>query len=115
MSKRVSVVLPDNLGEVLEQMATAERRSHSQMGAILIEEAIASRHEKQFPTLVSPEPLPAPTFEPEPLPHMELPTPPTLTSQVQPEAVQSEPQQTKAPEMSKKRQPRRRRLQTEEA
>jgi hypothetical protein len=105
MSKRVSVVLPDNLGEVLEQMATAERRSHSQMGAILIEEAIASRQGKQFPALVRVQAIPAPTFEPEPLPqpepHLEPPTP---TSQVQPEAVQSEPQ----PEVSKKRQPRRR-------
>ncbi len=71
MSKRVSVVLPDNLGAVLEQMATAQRRSHSQMGALLIEEAIASKQGKQFPTLVSPEPLPAPTFEPEPKPQLE--------------------------------------------
>lgn len=43
MSKRVSVVLPDDLGEILEEMAKEERRSHSQMGAILIEEAIAAR------------------------------------------------------------------------
>jgi hypothetical protein len=121
MSKRVSVVLPDDLGTVLEEMAATERRSHSQMGAILIEEAIASRQGKQFPTLVSPEPLPAPTFEPEPLPrskpetqeqhppapelHLEPPTPPSL---VQPEAVQSETQPPKTPEVSKTRQPRHR-------
>jgi predicted transcriptional regulator len=43
MSKRVSVVLPDDVGEILEEMAKEERRSHSQMGAILIEEAIAAR------------------------------------------------------------------------
>jgi hypothetical protein len=110
MSKRVSVVLPDSLGEALEQMATAERRSHSQMGAILIEEAIASRQGKQFPALVSPKPLPAPTFEPEP--HLEPPTPPTPTSQ--PEAVQSEPQPANTPEVSERRRPRRRRFQTEE-
>ncbi len=41
MSKRVSVVLPEDVGEILEGMAKEERRSHSQMGAILIEEAIA--------------------------------------------------------------------------
>jgi hypothetical protein len=43
MSKRVSVVLPDDIGEIFEEMAREERRSHSQMGAILIEEAIATR------------------------------------------------------------------------
>ena len=47
MSKRVSVVLPDDVGEILEEMAKEERRSHSQMGAILIEEAIAARQAKQ--------------------------------------------------------------------
>ena len=46
MSKRISVVLPDDVGEVLEQMAKDERRSHSQMGAILIEEAVAARQSK---------------------------------------------------------------------
>ncbi len=47
MSKRVSVVLPDDVGEILEDMAKEERRSHSQMGAILIEEAIAARIAQQ--------------------------------------------------------------------
>lgn len=47
MSKRVSVVLPDDVGEILEQMAKDERRSHSQMGAILIEEAIRARQMQQ--------------------------------------------------------------------
>lgn len=102
MSKRVSVVLPDNLGELLEQMATAERRSHSQMGAILIEEALASRQGKQFPTLVSPEPLPAPTLVPEPKPQPEPetqeqnpPAPEPPTAQSEPESVQPELQPTR--------------------
>ncbi len=47
MSKRVSVVLPDDIGEILEEMAREERRSHSQMGAILIEEAIKARQVQQ--------------------------------------------------------------------
>lgn len=47
MSKRVSVVLPNDVGEILEEMAKEERRSHSQMGAILIEEAIAARNAQQ--------------------------------------------------------------------
>ena len=50
MSKRVSVVLPDDVGEILEEMAKEERRSHSQMGAILIEEAIAARKAQDPPT-----------------------------------------------------------------
>ncbi len=50
MSKRVSVVLPDDVGEILEEMAKEERRSHSQMGAILIEEAIAARKQNETPT-----------------------------------------------------------------
>ena len=53
MSKRVSVVLPDDAGEILEEMAKEERRSHSQMGAILIEEAIAARQAKQNDTTTS--------------------------------------------------------------
>ncbi|MGB7440753.1 MAG: hypothetical protein WA919_06765 [Coleofasciculaceae cyanobacterium] len=44
MSKRVSVVLSDNVAENLEQLASKERRSQSQMGAILIEEALAARN-----------------------------------------------------------------------
>jgi len=44
MSKRVSVVLSDNVAENLEQLAAKERRSQSQMGAILIEEALAARN-----------------------------------------------------------------------
>lgn len=43
MSKRVSVVLSDDLAEHLEKLATTERRSQSQMGAILIEEALRVR------------------------------------------------------------------------
>lgn len=54
MSKRVSVVLPDDVGEILEGMAKEERRSHSQMGAILIEEAIAARIAQQNVTPATP-------------------------------------------------------------
>ncbi|NEO29354.1 MAG: hypothetical protein F6K36_02645 [Symploca sp. SIO3C6] len=43
MSKRVSVVLQDNVAADLEKLATDERRSQSQMGAILIEEALQAR------------------------------------------------------------------------
>lgn len=43
MSKRVSVVLQDNVAADLEKLATDERRSQSQMGAILIEEALLAR------------------------------------------------------------------------
>jgi predicted transcriptional regulator len=53
MSKRVSVVLADDVGEILEEMAKEERRSHSQMGAILIEEAIAARIAQQNGTPAS--------------------------------------------------------------
>jgi predicted transcriptional regulator len=53
MSKRVSVVLPDDVGEILEEMAKEERRSHSQMGAILIEEAIAARLAQQIESPIS--------------------------------------------------------------
>ncbi|NEO97495.1 MAG: hypothetical protein F6K58_02035 [Symploca sp. SIO2E9] len=47
MSKRVSVVLQNNVAADLEQLATDERRSQSQMGAILIEEALKARKELQ--------------------------------------------------------------------
>lgn len=43
MSKRISVVLPDDIGEAVEKMAESEMRSLSQMGAILISEAVKSR------------------------------------------------------------------------
>lgn len=43
MSKRISVVLPDDIGEVVEGMAEKEIRSLSQMGAILIMEAVKAR------------------------------------------------------------------------
>ncbi|MBD2512205.1 MULTISPECIES: hypothetical protein [unclassified Nostoc] len=43
MSKRISVVLPDDIGEAVENMAESEMRSLSQMGAILIAEAVKSR------------------------------------------------------------------------
>ncbi len=45
MSKRISVVLPDDIGEAVEQMASGEMRSLSQMGAILIMEAVKARQE----------------------------------------------------------------------
>lgn len=47
MSKRVSVVLSDEVAENLEQLAVAQRRSQSQMGAILIEEALQAREALQ--------------------------------------------------------------------
>jgi predicted transcriptional regulator len=43
MSGRVNVVLPDDIYEVLKQLADNERRSQSQTAAILIEEALAAR------------------------------------------------------------------------
>lgn len=43
MSKRISVVLPDDVGEFVERMAEEEMRSLSQMGAILIAEAVRGR------------------------------------------------------------------------
>lgn len=43
MSKRISVVLPDDVAESLEKLADTERRSQSQMGALLIEEALQAR------------------------------------------------------------------------
>lgn len=43
MSKRISVVLPDDIGEAVEKMAEDEMRSLSQMGAILISEAVKAR------------------------------------------------------------------------
>ena len=52
MSKRISVVLPDDIGETVEGMAEEEMRSLSQMGAILIMEAVKARtakHEKTSP------------------------------------------------------------------
>lgn len=56
MSKRISVVLPDDLGKVLEEMAKGERRSNSQMGAILIEEALKARG-KTFQENENPQPV----------------------------------------------------------
>ncbi len=55
MSKRVSVVLPDDVAEKLEEFATRERRSQSQMGAILIEEALQTRQSVQEKENSSPE------------------------------------------------------------
>lgn len=55
MSKRVSVVLPDDVAEKLEEFATRERRSQSQMGAILIEEALQTRQALQEKENPSPE------------------------------------------------------------
>jgi len=53
MSKRVSIVLPDDVGEIFEEMAKEERRSHSQMGAILLEEAVQARQAKLQPAPTS--------------------------------------------------------------
>ncbi|WP_414588757.1 ribbon-helix-helix domain-containing protein [Scytonema sp. PCC 10023] len=53
MSKRISVVLPDDIGELVEQMASGEMRSLSQMGAILIMEAVKARQENETPTPTS--------------------------------------------------------------
>jgi hypothetical protein len=50
MSKRISVVLPDDIGELVEQMASGEMRSLSQMGAILIMEAVKARQEHETST-----------------------------------------------------------------
>jgi metal-responsive CopG/Arc/MetJ family transcriptional regulator len=55
MSKRVSVVLPDDVAEQLEEFAARERRSQSQMGAILIEEALHTRQALQEKEHPSPE------------------------------------------------------------
>ena len=49
MSKRISVVLPDDIGETVETMAGEEMRSLSQMGAILIMEAVKARTAEQKP------------------------------------------------------------------
>lgn len=43
MSGRVNVVLPDEVYEVVKDLAETERRSQSQMTAILVEEALAAR------------------------------------------------------------------------
>jgi hypothetical protein len=43
----LSVAIPDDIGEILEEMAKEERGSHSQMGAILIEEAIQARQARK--------------------------------------------------------------------
>lgn len=51
MSKRISVVLPDDIGEAVEQMAEGEMRSLSQMGAILITEAVKARQENNSSAL----------------------------------------------------------------
>ena len=44
MSGRVNVVLADEVYEVIKGLAGTERRSQSQMAAILIEEALAARN-----------------------------------------------------------------------
>jgi hypothetical protein len=43
MSGRVNVVLPDEVYETVKNLAGTERRSQSQMAAILIEEALEAR------------------------------------------------------------------------
>ncbi|KYC36376.1 hypothetical protein WA1_42460 [Scytonema hofmannii PCC 7110] len=44
MSGRVNVVLPDEVYELVKSLATGERRSQSQMTAILVEEALQARN-----------------------------------------------------------------------
>ncbi|MBW4669689.1 MAG: ribbon-helix-helix protein, CopG family [Cyanomargarita calcarea GSE-NOS-MK-12-04C] len=44
MSGRVNVVLPDEVYEIVKNLAGTERRSQSQMTAILIEEALEARN-----------------------------------------------------------------------
>ncbi len=55
MSGRVNVVLPDEVYELVKDLAETERRSQSQMTAILVEEALAARG-----MLPGKEPPPAP-------------------------------------------------------
>lgn len=43
MSGRVNVVLSDEIYEVVKDLAETERRSQSQMTAILVEEALIAR------------------------------------------------------------------------
>lgn len=43
MSGRVNVVLPDEFYELIKDLAESERRSLSQMTAILVEEALTIR------------------------------------------------------------------------
>jgi hypothetical protein len=47
MSQRLNAILPDLVFEDLIKLADSEKRTKSQMAAILIEEAIANRKEKQ--------------------------------------------------------------------
>lgn len=44
MSERINVVIGDNFYAIVEKMAKSERRSLSQMAAILIEEALRARN-----------------------------------------------------------------------
>jgi predicted transcriptional regulator len=44
MSGRVNVVLPDEIYELLKELAETERRSQSQTAALLIEEALIARN-----------------------------------------------------------------------
>jgi metal-responsive CopG/Arc/MetJ family transcriptional regulator len=55
MSKRISVVLPDEIGEIVEKMAQKEMRSLSQMGAILIAEAVRERATAEDNKSLSPQ------------------------------------------------------------
>jgi predicted transcriptional regulator len=52
MSQRLNAILPDDVYEELLGLAESEKRTKSQMAAILIEEAIATRkaQEKNGPT-----------------------------------------------------------------
>jgi predicted transcriptional regulator len=47
MSQRLNAILPDNVYEELLMLAETEKRTKSQMAALLIEEAIATRKAQQ--------------------------------------------------------------------
>ena len=46
MSKKLNAVIPDETWEALEEIAIQEMRTKSQMAAILLAEAIATRKQK---------------------------------------------------------------------
>ncbi len=50
MSQRLNAILPDNVFEKLLRFSGQEKRTKSQMAAILIEEAIAARERDVLPS-----------------------------------------------------------------
>lgn len=48
MSKKLNAVIPDETWEALEEIATSEMRTKSQMAAILLAEAITARKTKSL-------------------------------------------------------------------